>query len=349
LELFETLERLCPQAGPSGFEGDVTQTAKKLLEELMDEASIDRLGNVIGVRRCGKPNAKRLLLDAHLDEIGLMVTGIEEGFLRFAPIGGVDPRMLPARELTILTKPEPIFGVVACLPPHVQTAADHDKSVAIEDLRIDIGMTQEEAEKAVPIGTPIVYREGVTRLAGGQVTGKSLDDRSCFTILLRTAELLKDVDLDVDLYIMGSVREEVSGFGAIVGANAVNPDWCVAVDVTHAATPDVSNPKDRTCEMYGGPVIGMGPNMTWALTDRMVEKAKAFDIPYQPEIMEGHTGTNGWGMQTCLEGIPTSVVSLPLKYMHSPIEVVALEDMEQIARLLAAFAKDLGKEMGECF
>ena len=345
MDCFSTLERLCTLAGPSGFEGTVAQTAKELLEPLVDEASIDRLGNVIGLRRCGKPNAKRLLLDAHLDEIGLVVTGIEEGFLRFAPIGGVDPRMLPARELTILTAPEPLFGVVACLPPHVQTAADHDKSVAIEDLRVDVGMSQEEAEKAIPIGTPMVYREGCFRLGGDQVCGKALDDRSCFTILLRTAELLKDTDLDVDLYIMGSVREEVSGTGSIVGTNAINPDWCVATDVTFGITPGLS--EDQVpCKLYGGPAIGMGPNMTWPLTDRMIAKAKALDIPYQIDVMEGHTGTNGWHMQICLEGIPTSVVSLPLKYMHSPIEVISLEDLEHTAQLLAAFVKDLGKEGG---
>lgn len=343
MELYDILEGLCGLGGPSGFEKPVAEAAKELLEPLMDQVSIDRLGSVIGVRRCGKPEAKRLLLDAHLDEIGLVVTGIEEGFLRFASIGGVDPRMLPARELTILTRPEPLFGVVACLPPHVQTAADHDKSVAIEDLRVDVGMTQEQAEKSIPIGTPMVYREGCFRLAGDQVCGKSLDDRSCFAILLRTAELLKGADLDVDLYIMGSVREEVSGTGAIVGTNAINPDWCVATDVTFGITPGLSE-DEVPCKLHGGPAIGVGPNMTWALTDRMVAKAKASGIPYQLEVMEGHTGTNGWHMQTCLEGIPTSVVSLPLKYMHSPIEVVSLEDMEQSARLLAAFVKDLGKE-----
>lgn len=343
MELFDILERLCTLTGPSGFEDAVAHAAKELLEPLVDEVSIDRLGSVIGVRRCGKPDAKRLLLDAHLDEIGLMVTGIEEGFLRFASIGGVDPRMLPAREVTILTKPEPLFGVVACLPPHVQTGADHDRSVSIEDLRVDVGMSQEQAEKAIPIGTPMVYREGCFRLAGDQVCGKSLDDRSCFAILLRTAELLKDTDLDVDLYIMGSVREEVSGTGSIVGTNAINPHWCVATDVTFGITPGLT--EDQVpCKLYGGPAIGVGPNMTWALTNRMTEKAKALGIPFQLDVMEGHTGTNGWHMQTCLEGIPTSVVSLPLKYMHSPIEVVSLEDMEQSARLLAAFTRDLGKE-----
>ena len=345
MELYETLSRLCALGGPSGYESQVAQVAVEMLWELMDEVSVDRLGNVIAVKRCGKQGAKRLLLDAHLDEIGLIVTGIEEGFLRFASIGGVDPRMLPARELTILTKPEPLFGVVACLPPHVQTAADHDKSVAIEELCVDVGMSQVEAEKAIPIGTPMVYRGGCFRLAEDQVCGKSLDDRSCFAVLLRTAELLKDSELDVDLYIMGSVREEVSGTGAIVGTNAINPDWCVATDVTFGITPGLS--EDQVpCKVYGGPAIGVGPNMTWALTERMVEKAKDLNIPYQLDVMEGHTGTNGWHMQTCLEGIPTSVVSLPLKYMHSPIEVVSLEDMEHVARLLAAFTRDLGKEEG---
>lgn len=343
MDFYDTLRRLCSRSGPSGFEGEAAQTAMDLLSPLVDTVSIDRLGSVIGLRSCGRPWAKKVLLDAHLDEIGLVVTGIEEGFLRFAPIGGVDPRMLPARELLILTKPEPTFGVVACLPPHVQTAADHDKAVAIEDLRIDIGLSQEESQRLVPIGTPIVYKESCFPMENGQICGKSLDDRSCFTVLLRTMELLRDRELDVDVYVMGSVQEEVSGSGAIVGTNAINPDCCVAVDVTFANTPDTSA-DDAPCKLFGGPAIGMGPNMTWAITDRMVAKANALNIPYQLEVMEGSTGTNGWHMQTCLEGIPTSVVSLPLKYMHSPIEVVAQEDMEHTAQLLAAFVQDFGKE-----
>lgn len=343
MDFYNTLAQLCALPGPSGFEASVTQAAKALLDPLMDEVSIDRLGNVIGVRRCGKPDAKRLLLDAHLDEIGLIVTGIEDGFLRFAPIGGVDPRMLPARELTILTKPEPLFGVVTCLPPHIQTAADEDKSVGIDDLRVDVGLTQTQAEALIPIGTPMVYRESCTALAGGQISGKSLDDRSCFAILLQTAELLREADLDIDLYILGSVQEEVSGTGAIVGTNRICPNWCVAVDVTFGRTPGLSA-DDAPCKLYGGPAIGVGPNMTRSLSQRLIDKAKALSLPYQLEVMEGHTGTNGWHMQICQEGIPTAVVSLPLKYMHSPIEVVTQDDMEHTARLLAAFALDLGKE-----
>lgn len=346
LDMRTALERLCAVGAPSGFEGPAAELAAELLRPLVDEVSTDRLGNVIGVRRCGKPGAKRLLLDAHLDEIGLIVIGIEDGFLRFRSIGGVDPRMLPDRELTVLTNP-PLFGLVACLPPHVQKAGDSDKSVAIEDLFVDIGMSQEEAVKAVPIGTPMVFRGGAFALGEGSMCGKAMDDRACFVTLLRCAELLKDKELDVDLYIMGSTREEVGGAGAKVGTFVIAPDWCVAVDVTHGRTPDAPNPKDRTLELFEGPAIGVGPNMTRWMTERMVVKAKAREIPYQLEVMAGSSGTNGWGMQISREGVATSVLSLPLKYMHTPIEVLALEDMESVAKLLAAFVENLGEEAGE--
>ena len=172
--------------------------------------------------------------------------------------------------------------------------------------------------------------------------GKSMDDRSCFVTLLRAAELLRDRELDVDLYLLGSTREEVSGAGATVGTWAVQPDFCVAVDVTHGKTPD--GPADKAFAIGGGPAIGVGPNMTRWMTNRMLAKAKERQIPYQLEVMSGHTGTNGWEMQISREGVATSVLSLPLKYMHSPIEGLSLADMEQGAALLVAFTEGLGKE-----
>ncbi len=335
------LERLCAQNAPSGFETPAAQAARALLEPLMDEVWTDRMGNVIGVRRCGKPGAKKLLLDAHLDEIGLIVTGIEEGFLRFQTIGGVDPRMLPNRELNVLTDP-PLFGVVACLPPHVQKEGDDKRSIPISELCVDIGMSQEEAERRVPIGTPMTFRGGCFPLGEREICGKSMDDRACFVTLLRAAELLQGKELDVDLYVMGSTREEISGSGAQCATFAIAPDFCVAVDVTHGRTPD--GPREKSFEVGGGPVIGVGPNMKRWMTRRAMEKADERGIPYQLEVMAGHTGTNGWFMQICREGIATLVVSLPLKYMHSPIEVMDEPDAEQVAQLLAAFAEGLGEE-----
>lgn len=350
MDIKATLFDLCLMNGPSGFERPVADKAAELLRPFVDEAYVDRFGNAVGIRRCGRQGAKKLLLDAHLDEIGLMVTGIEDGYLRFRTIGGVDPRMLPDREVTLLTEP-PVFGVIACLPPHVQKAEDFSKSIPVPELYIDTGMSQETAQARIPLGTPAVFRGGCFALGDSQLCGKAMDDRSCFVTLLRTAELLSDRKLDVDLIILGSSREEVNGAGAKTGTFAFAPDCCVAVDVTHGKTPDAQPPKERVFELKGGPVIGIGPNMTRWMTRRMIDKAKEKEIPYQLEPMSGSSGTNGWQMQTVREGIATSVLSIPLKYMHSPVESLALDDMETAARLLSAFIIDLGREgvfMGVC-
>lgn len=336
------LKQLCAAPGPSGFERPVAAIAAQLLHPLVDEVYTDRLGSVIGVKRCGKPDAGRLVLDAHLDEVGLVVTAIEQGFLHIRSIGGVDPRILPGRELTVLAD-EPLPGVVITMPPHVLKGEDSKKSLPISELLVDVGLSQEQAQVRIPLGTPIAYRESCFPLGKEQLCGKSMDDRACFVGLLRTLELLGDKPLDVDVYVLGSVFEEVYGSaGARAGVYSINPDWCVAVDVTHGATPDAS--KEKTFKISGGPAIGIGPNMTRWMSDRMKEKAKALNIPYQLEVMGGHTGTNAWPIQICREGIPTALVSLPLKYMHTPVEVVDTADLEALAQLIAAFALDLGKE-----
>ena len=169
---YETvLGRLCALAGPSGFEGTVAREAAELLRPLVDEVKVDRMGSVVALRRCRKEHAPRLLLDAHLDEIGFIVTGHEDGFLRIAPLGGVDPRMLPDRELTILTQPQRL-GVVACMPPHIQTREEMDKSQPMREMAVDVGLTQEEAQSLIPIGTPAVYRTGCSPLGGDLLCGK---------------------------------------------------------------------------------------------------------------------------------------------------------------------------------
>lgn len=336
----EILRALCGVGAPSGFERPAVLSARELLEPLVDEIWIDRLGSLVGVRRCGKPGAKKLLLDAHLDEVGLVVTGIKDGFLRFKA-NGVDVRMLPDREVTILTQP-PILGVVACLPPHVLSAEEREKAPEIKDLYVDIGLSQEEAERRIPVGTPMVYRTDFTALGKRQLCAKAMDDRACFAALLRTAELLRDQELDVDLYIVGSACEETGGVGARVLAQGLSPDFCVAVDVTHGKTPD--SPKEGAFVMGSGPVVGIGPNMARWMVRRLLDEAEKLGLAVQKEVMEGSSGTNGWELQIANEGIATAVLSVPLKYMHTPVEVVEPGDIEATARLLAAFAEHLGGE-----
>ncbi|MBQ3556370.1 MAG: M42 family peptidase [Oscillospiraceae bacterium] len=338
-----TLEQLCACSGPSGFEGPVAELAQTLLTPLVNEVYTTRLGSVVGVRRCGRDNAPRLLLDAHLDEIGLLVTGQEEGFLRFRTIGGVDPRMLCDREVTLLTDP-PTYGIVTCMPPHLQSREDMEKSTPISDLFIDIGHRGDEVH--VPVGTPGTFRGGCAALGDEQFCGKALDDRACIVTILCALELLADRKLPVDLYVLFSTREEVSAAGAAAAVWQIAPQMCIAVDVTHGQTPD--GPKDKTFKMGGGPAIGIGPNMTRWMSRRLCELADREHIDYQREVMESHSGTNAWPMQISREGVATAVVSLPLKYMHTPIEVVNRADMESVARLLAAFVSEPGEEVAVC-
>ena len=333
----QILSRLCALSGPAGFEAAVVREAAGLLEPLVDEVRVLRLGSVVGVRRCGRENAPRLLLDAHLDEIGLIVTGHEDGFLRFASLGGVDPRMLPDREVTVMTDP-PMPGVVACLPPHVQDREDMDKSVPISKSRIDIGLTQEEAVRRVPIGTPVTFREGCAPLGEELLRGKAMDDRCCFAVLLDVLERLKGKELGADLYVLGSTQEEIiSSAGAVTAAYGIVPDCCIAVDVTHGATPDAK--KEETFPLGEGPVIGVGPNCTRWISGRLKKLARDMEIPFQIEVMPGDSGTNAWPLQVVREGIATGILSVPLRYMHSPAEVCARSDLDNAARLLAAFAE----------
>lgn len=337
-----TLQQLCSLSGPSGFEAEAAKAAAELLRPWMDEVTIHRLGGVVGVRRCGRANAPKMLLDAHLDEIGFLVTGHEEGYLRFAPLGGVDPRMLPDRELTILTNP-PRTGVVACLPPHIQTAEDMNKSQPIKELFLDVGLSEEEAKRLIPIGTPAVYHADCAPLGDRLFCGKALDDRACFAILLDTVEQLAEERLDVDLYVVGSTQEETHSTGAMTAAYGIMPDLCVAVDVTHGDSPDAS--KDKTFKLGGGPVIGIGPNCTKWMSKRLECKAKELGLEYQLEVLSGHSGTNGWPLQVSREGVATAVLSLPLRYMHTPVETVHQDDLTNTARLLAAFLRSIGEEV----
>ena len=344
MELKETIMELCSLPAPSGFEDRAFAYVKEKLAPYTDEIKTDAMGNLIAVKKCGKPDAKKLMLDAHMDEIGLIVTGHEEGFLRFSTIGGVDQRMLPAREVKILTEP-PIFGVIDTLPVHTLTEDEMEKSIDADKLFIDVGFTQQEAEEQVPLGTPVVYAGGVYELTENVLSGKSLDDRSCVSIILKIMETLAGKDLGVDLYCLISTQEELGTRGAIVGAYNVEPDYAVALDVTFASTPDTK--KGETMELRKGAAIGVGPNMHRELTERLVTLAKEKDIPYQFEIMGGNTGTDGWPIQVSRTGVATAVVSLPIRCMHTPVETMDLTDANAVVALISEFALSFGEEGGE--
>lgn len=335
MELKELTKQLCRLGGPSGFEAPVFACIEEYMRPYADEVKTDPLGNFLAIKYCGRPNARRVLLDAHMDEIGLIVTAVEDGYLRFAALGGVDARMLPAREVRVLGE-TPLFGVIDTMPPHLLEAGETDKTIPIDKLRIDVGLSQEEAEKAAPPGTPVVYAEGCEELGSAQLCGKALDDRSCAAIIMKAFVELTEQDLNVDLCLQISTQEELSGYrGATVGTWTLAPDCAIAVDVTHAKTPDGQN---VTIEGGKGAAIGVGPNMNRAMTNELIAVAKEKNIPYQIEVAPGgNSGTNTSAIQVSRSGVATALISLPLKYMHTPVETVWHGDMQSILRLIVEY------------
>lgn len=341
MTLREMILELSAANGPSGFEAPARAAAEKLLTPFVDECHTDRMGNLIGLRRCGKENARKLMLEAHLDEIGLIVTGYEKGFLRFTTLGGVDPRMLPAREVRILT-PEPLYGIIDTMPPHALSAEDMEKALGTDKLFVDVGLSEEAVKEKVPLGTPAVFAAGCEELGhSGRICGKALDDRACAAIVIKAMEYLTGKALDVDVYVLLSAQEEVGGRGAQTGVFSIAPDLAIAIDVTHARTPDAK--KEETLEMNKGVAIGVGPNMNQSITDALMAVAQEKDIPYQIEVLRGNSGTDAWEIQVSREGVSTALLSLPIRYMHSPVEVMDIEDANAIVRLVAEFAAKAGE------
>lgn len=338
LDIKNAIAALCDIGAPAGYESAVTERAAEMLAPFVDSVEVDKLGNLLGSWSCGDESAPTVLLDAHLDEIGFMVTGSEDGYLRFCAVGGIDERVLPAGEVVLLTDP-PAYGVIACLPPHVLTPEEREKSPSISELFIDAGGAD------VPIGTVGVYRAESFSLGEKRICAKALDDRACFVAILRALELIPAVELlrgkkrNVNIVVCGSVQEELGTRGIGPAAHSVNPEYAVVLDVTYGRSPDA--PREKTFELGSGPCVGMGPECSRKLARRMEELAKENKIPYNLEIMPDRTGTNAGKLQIARGGVATAVLSFPVKYMHTPVEVMHLDDLENTARLLAEWVVSL--------
>ncbi len=334
MDLKEKIFDLAAISAPAGSESAAAERIAAMLYRVTDEMHIDAMGNVLAVKRSADPDAPVLLIDAHMDEVGFIVTGQEEGFLKFSTLGGVDARMLPGREVNIMSDP-PLYGVIACLPPHVLTAEEREKAIEVKNLYIDAGLSAEEAGKLVPPGTPGTFVGAPFMLGDEFICSKALDDRSCVAIMIEVAERLKNVPLNMNVIYMASVQEELGCRGAAAGAFSAAPDYCIALDVTHAETPDEKS--TRVVKSGGGAAIGVGPNMDRKMTAQLRETAAKNGIDSQLEVLNGNSGTDAWPIQISREGVCTAVVSLPLKYMHSPVEVIKLSDAESVASLVTAY------------
>lgn len=338
------LAALSTATGLSGYEQAVRDLVRTAWEPLVDEIRSDALGNLIAVKRGTQTDGPRraLMLAAHSDEIGLMVTGTKEGFVRFTTVGGIDLRTIVGQEVVVHGRRE-LPGIIATRPPHVLSAEDRSKAIPIKDLYVDVGMTADEIDDWVRVGDLISMRVPFTELSGSFVAGKAFDDRTGVAALSVCLETLQSLAHRWDVYLVATSQEEVGLRGALVSAYGLAPDIAIAIDVTFGAQQGVS--ERQSVKMDGGPAIGLGQNIHPAVLAGLKKVAAAYELKNQIEVIPGASGTDGWAVQVSRDGIPTGLVSIPLRYMHTVVETVSIADVERTGKLLAWYAADLREDI----
>lgn len=335
------LQKLSNAHGVSGYEGSISDIIRKDLESSVDEIMTDTLGNLIAVRR---GDDFSVMLAAHMDELGLMVKYVEEkGFIRFVTLGGWYAPTLYNQRVVLYGGKKLIYGVVGGKPPHVMDDEERKKPLKPEDMFIDIGINSpEEAKKlGIGIGTPITIDREFTSLAGSRVTGKAFDNRVGVTQLIST---MQQLETPHTIYAVFTVQEEVGLKGARTSAFTLDPDCAIALDVTIPGDHPGIDKKQSSLEMGKGPGItivdsaGRGLIASRAMVDWLIEVADTNKIPYQLEVGVGGT-TDATAISLTKGGIPSTTVSVPARYIHSPVEVVDLNDIELSVTLLVKALK----------
>ena len=340
MDLKKFLSEVTAIPGTPGYEQPVAEYIAKAFEPLCDEVTIDHLSDVIARRGDKGP---RFMICAHEDEIGMVVTDIEEdGCVRFTRTGGVDPRILPAMEVFVQTKEGPLYGVVGAKPPHLSTPAERSKAIQMEALFIDLGMKAEDVKGRVRIGDQIVMKDQATELADGCMSSKTMDDRACVATMIECAENLNKMNAPAEVMMVATSKEEVGCWGASAAAFNLAPDVAIVVDVCHAEGPGTGK---WDAVPIGKPAIATGPNLHPMLTKKLREVAKKHRVEYSLEVCPGGTtGTDASATNVSRGGIPTVLISVPLKYMHTSVEVLSMEVIREVGRLMALFISEISRE-----
>ncbi|PLX85076.1 MAG: hydrolase [Desulfuromonas sp.] len=335
---FAFFKELVETPSPSGFEQPAQRIVRRELGGVADEVRTDVMGNVIARIGGQGEDLPRVMLAGHCDEIGFMIRYIDEGgFLYFAPIGGVDAHLVPGQRVTVHTVGGPVLGVVGKKPIHLIDPKDRETVVKFKSQFIDIGVSsREEAEKIVAVGDPATFAVGLERLQGDRVTSRAFDDKmGAFIVARILQEVRRRGPAPVELYGVSTVQEELGLRGGTTSAYGVNPDVGIAVEVGVATdVPDIDKKEAGETKVGAGPILARGANINPALFELLLRVAREEEIPFQVAGAPRATGTDANVMQVSRGGAATALVSVPLRYMHSPVELLCLADLENTVRLL---------------
>ena len=328
------LKKIIDAPGIPGYESQVAEIMYKELKKSCEDVNIDNFGNVIA--RKGK-GAKKIMLAAHMDEVGLLVKHItKEGYINFIKVGGIDDRVLPAQRVVIKDKRGDVFGVIGTKPPHLQKDEDKKNPIKYEDMFIDIGArSREEALKRVEIGDVIIFEPNSGDLNKDLFYGKAIDDRiGCYALV----KIMEKIKVNAEVYAVATTQEEVGLKGARTSSFRINPDFAIAVDTTIAGdTPQIKE-LESSLKLGQGVAItimeasGRGVIVNERIKDMLIEVAKRNKIKYQIDVLEGGM-TDGAMIYMNREGIPTGVLSIPTRYIHSPTGVFSMDDVNSAIEL----------------
>ena len=333
--MIELLKRLCTAKGVSGREENVCKLIKEEISKYADEAFIDKNNNVIA--KIGNTAEHNIMLDAHLDEIGFIVTYIDnKGFLKVSQCGGMDYRVVQDTRFKVLTESGEITAVACCLPPHLADGGE-DKAPDADSIYLDTGLPVQRVRELVNIGAVVAYDTKPIVLLNNRFTCCSTDNRASCALLLRVAELIKENPVNSGVTFAFTSQEETYGKGAATAAYNIYPDEAVSVDVSFASQSGVD--PSECGELGKGAMICISPVLSRRMSFRFISLAKENNIPYQLEVTGGLTGTNGDKISVTRSGIPTAVISIPQRNMHTGVEIVSIDDIESIAQLLYEYIR----------
>jgi len=346
-ESFEFLRALEETPSPSGFEQPVQRLVRNRMKKWADSIETDIHGNVIvGLNPKGSP---RVMLAGHCDQIGMMVRFItDEGYLTFGAIGGIDAALLPGLHVTVHARGGPVEGVIGRKPVHLMRGKESEQpKIDINDLWIDIGAKDKaDAEKRVSVADPVTFRLGMTKLSEDIVASPGFDNKVGTFVVMEALRLAAARKITCALFAVSTVQEEIGLRGARTSCYGIDPLVGIAVDVTHAADyPSVEKKHLGDIRLGKGAVIDRGPNINPVLGDLLVDTARRSKIPYQLAAAPGATGTDANAIQISRAGVAAGLISVPNRYMHTPVEVVSLSDLDACARLLAETVARIDRKM----